>query len=228
MGTTLTTSTDIIEALNYAFIEPARNLTKSRGKNIHRYSSVKMGKRVSVETTLEYDACFHFDFTKKIKRFCSQPVRYSYSLNGEKHTYVPDFLVEFESGEFILYEVKTNEASESKLFEVEFEAKKLAAEQLGIYLELITQSQIREAHLLNNFKLLHRYASRKDLTIIQKIVLGILEEYGTVSIDLLIYQTGFSKQKLMPALCNLLSKCILDADLYLPITSATEVELTYA
>jgi hypothetical protein len=31
------------EALESAFSEPVRNLTKSRGKNIHRYASTKMG-----------------------------------------------------------------------------------------------------------------------------------------------------------------------------------------
>ncbi|WP_216652984.1 hypothetical protein [Vibrio aestuarianus] len=40
-------------ALEYAFHTLARNLTKSRGKNIHRYVSVKMGKRITQHTTLQ-------------------------------------------------------------------------------------------------------------------------------------------------------------------------------
>ncbi|MFD2018040.1 hypothetical protein ACFSJQ_25335 [Vibrio olivae] len=58
-------------SLNNAFNNPARNLTKSRGKNIHRYASAKMGKRVTVESALECDACYHFDFEKDIIRLFS-------------------------------------------------------------------------------------------------------------------------------------------------------------
>lgn len=43
-------STATLLELETAFDTPARNLTKSRGKNIHRYVSAKMGKRVTVES----------------------------------------------------------------------------------------------------------------------------------------------------------------------------------
>lgn len=39
-------STATLIALENAFVTPARNLTKSRGKNIHRYVSAKMGKEL--------------------------------------------------------------------------------------------------------------------------------------------------------------------------------------
>ncbi|HAS63035.1 MAG TPA: endonuclease, partial [Vibrio sp.] len=152
----LTSSQVVSDALESAFTTPARNLTKSRGKNIHRFASVKMGHRVSVESTLEFDACFHFDFVKSITRFCSQPIRYTYVLDGKKHKYVPDFLVEFDSGEFILYEVKSDFEISKSDFKREFEAKRLAAKRLGVELELIEESQIRVAPLLNNLKLIHR------------------------------------------------------------------------
>lgn len=35
--------------LDLAFITPARKLTNSRGKNIHRYASVKVNSIISVE-----------------------------------------------------------------------------------------------------------------------------------------------------------------------------------
>ncbi len=93
-------STATLLELETAFDTPARNLTKSRGKNIHRYVSAKMGKRVTVESFLECAACYHFDFEPSIVRFCSQPIRFSYYLNGKSHTYVPDFLVQFDTGEY--------------------------------------------------------------------------------------------------------------------------------
>ncbi|MCU8110947.1 hypothetical protein M2H39_17185 [Vibrio vulnificus] len=59
-------STATLIALESAFVTPARNLTKSRGKNIHRYVSAKMGKRVTVASFLECAACYHFDFEPSI------------------------------------------------------------------------------------------------------------------------------------------------------------------
>ncbi|MGF1877525.1 hypothetical protein L4D77_19675 [Photobacterium frigidiphilum] len=44
-------SSMVLDALESAFTSPARNLTKSRGKNIRRFASAKMGQRVSVEST---------------------------------------------------------------------------------------------------------------------------------------------------------------------------------
>lgn len=228
MNTLLTPSTEILDALENAFISPARNLTKSRGKNIHRFISAKMGRRVSVESTLEFDACFHFDFVKNITRFCSQPIRYTYVLDGKKHKYVPDFLVEFATGEFILYEVKSDVEASKSDFKREFEAKKIAATRLGITLELIEESQIRVVPLLTNLRLIHRYASRNDLSDTQKLMLSIVSRLGSQSVGALISKTGISKRYIMPMICDLLSKCLFDADLVVPITIDTKLQLSHA
>ncbi|MGI2175700.1 TnsA endonuclease N-terminal domain-containing protein [Shewanella ulleungensis] len=217
----LSSSEIVKEALESAFYEPARNLTKSRGKNIHRYASTKMGQRISVESTLEFDACFHFDFDKSIKRFCSQPIRYNYHLDEKKRSYVPDFLAEFNDGEFVLFEVKTNLAAYSESFKREFEAKKCAAEQLGIPLMLLKESEIRDAQLLKNLKLLHRYASRDDLTHYQQVILSILSDFGPQNVESLIHKTGMSCGGLMPMVCDLLARCLLDADLGIPLNNQT-------
>ncbi|KII76613.1 TnsA endonuclease N-terminal domain-containing protein [Vibrio renipiscarius] len=223
----LTSSQVVSDALESAFTTPARNLTKSRGKNIHRFASVKMGHRVSVESTLEFDACFHFDFVKSITRFCSQPIKYTYVLDGKKHKYVPDFLAEFDTGELILYEVKSDFEVSKSDFKREFEAKRLAAKRLGVELELIEESQIRVAPLLNNLKLIHRYASRSDLTEIQQLVLSIFRRFGSLNVNTLISKTGISKPYIMPIICDLLSKCLLDTNLEVPITADTTLELRY-
>ncbi|MCW8330273.1 Tn7 transposase TnsA N-terminal domain-containing protein [Photobacterium sp. SDRW27] len=227
MSKHLTPSPEVLDALNNAFIEPARNLTKSRGKNIHRYASVKMNHRVSVETALECDACYHFDFASSIRKFCSQPIRYSFAIDDKTHTYVPDFLVEFTTGEFILYEVKRDKEANSNQFKREFNAKAAAAEQLGVYLELIKESHIRVTPLLQNLKLIHRYASRKNLSETQKTLLSILCNYGPQRVESLMFRTGLPKQRIMPIICDLLSRCILETDLYTPLTIETEVRLVY-
>lgn len=50
-------------------------------------------------------------------RFCPQPIRFSYCLNGKTHTDVPDFLVQFDTGEFTLYEVKSDDECSNEEFQ---------------------------------------------------------------------------------------------------------------
>ncbi|WMN89736.1 TnsA endonuclease N-terminal domain-containing protein [Vibrio parahaemolyticus] len=211
--------------LNNAFYSPARKLTKSRGKNIHRYASAKMGKRVTVESALECDACYRFDFEKDIIRFCSQPIRYSYYYNGKWRTYVPDFLVQFDTGEYVLYEIKPENIASSPDFLDEWSAKQQAAQTRGLELELVEEKKIRVKNLLKNLKLMHRYASRDCLSDKHKLVLNILKNNGSQSAQYLSDKTGLARRAIMPVLCNLLSRNLLETDLDSPISLQSEFEL---
>ncbi|ELB2199315.1 TnsA endonuclease N-terminal domain-containing protein [Vibrio parahaemolyticus] len=215
-------SEDVALALENAFHNPARKLTKSRGKNIHRYASAKMGKRVTVESALECDACYHFDFEKDIIRFCSQPIRYSYYYNGKWHTYVPDFLVQFDTGEYVLYEIKPDDTASSLDFLDEWSAKQQAAEEMGLELELVEEKRIRDKTLLKNLKLMHRYGSRDCLTDTHNLLLNILRNNGPQSAQYLIHKAGLARRTIMPVLCNLLSRNLLETELGSPLSLKSE------
>ena len=213
--------------LELAFIDPARKLTKSRGKNIHRYASAKMNTIISVESTLEFDACFHFDFNNEISRFCSQPIRYSYVINGIIHTYVPDFLCEFDCGEMVLYEVKAPNAVNSKRFTKEFEAKRQYARKLfDVDLELIEEHDIRHIPLLKNLKRMHRYASHSELTYEQTTILKYLNKHGSTKLETIIDHFSNSKN-IIPMIYDLLSKYLINTDLRVLLNNQTELKTTY-
>ncbi|WP_318465263.1 TnsA endonuclease N-terminal domain-containing protein [Photobacterium leiognathi] len=226
MSSLLTPSAITISALEHAFDTPARNLTKSRGKNIHRFASAKMGKRLTVESTLECDACYHFDFEPSIVRFCAQPIRLPYFIDGKRHTYVPDFLVEFDTHEFVLYEVKSNYAKNKSNFCFEWEAKVQAASELGLELELVEESNIRDKVILKNLKLIHRYASRDGLNNVQKTLLSILKQNGAQSARSLGKHLGLKGRTILPILCDLLSRCLLETHLDKPLSLESLFELT--
>ncbi|WP_419240825.1 Tn7 transposase TnsA N-terminal domain-containing protein [Photobacterium leiognathi] len=221
-----TLSTTTISALEHAFDTPARNLKKSRGKNIHRFASAKMGKRITVESSLEFDACYHFDFEPSIVRFCAQPIRLTYFINGNCHTYTPDFLVQFDTHEFVLYEVKSDYAKNKPDFGFEWEAKVQAASELGLELDLVEESDIRDKVILKNLKLIHRYASRDGLNNVQKSLLNILKLRGTQSARCLGKQLGLKGRTILPILCDLLSKCLLETCLDKPLSLESRFELT--
>lgn len=218
-------STATLIALESAFNTPARNLTKSRGKNIHRYVSAKMGKRVTVESYLECATCYHFDFEPSIVRFCSQPIRFSYCLDGKTHTYVPDFLVQFDTGEHTLYEVKSNRESSKSEFQCEWEAKVQAAYELGLELELVTEEEILDEVIFSNLRLLHRYASRDNLNHFHQTLLTTLKLNGTQTAKSLGNHLGLNGRKVFPLLCDLLSRNLLQTSLEEPLSLESEFEL---
>ncbi|WP_318412625.1 TnsA endonuclease N-terminal domain-containing protein [Photobacterium leiognathi] len=220
-----TLSTTTISVLENAFDTPARNLKKSRGKNIHRFASAKMGKRITVESSLECDACYHFDFEASIVRFCSQPIRLIYFINGKRHTYVPDFLVQFDTHEFVLYEVKSDYAKNKPDFDFEWEAKVQAAFELGLELELLEERDIRDKVILKNLKLMHRYASRDDLDNAQNALLSLLKNNGTQTARSLGEHLGLKGRTILPILCNLLSRCLLYTCLNKPLSLESQFKL---
>ncbi|WP_281222089.1 TnsA endonuclease N-terminal domain-containing protein [Photobacterium sanguinicancri] len=182
---------------------------------------------ITVESALECDACYHFEFEKDIVRFCSQPIRFPYYLNGKQHTYVPDFLVQFDSQEYVLYEIKSSDAVSSTDFRAEWDAKMQAADQLGLELELVKEKDIRKKAVLKNLKLMYRYASVDGLTDNQKLVLSIFEKVGTQSVKTLLHTTSLAPKTIMPVLCNLLSRNLLETELDVTLSIESKFELAY-
>ncbi|MFD2018039.1 Tn7 transposase TnsA N-terminal domain-containing protein [Vibrio olivae] len=163
---------------------------------------------------------------KKILFVCSQPIRYSYYYKGKWHTYVPDFLVQFDTGEYVLYEIKPDDVASLPDFLDEWNAKQQAAEKLALELELLEEKQIRgNKALLKNLKLMHRYASRDRLTDTQNLVLNIFRSNGSQPVQYLIQKVGIARKGIVPVLCNLLSRNLLETDLDFPISLQSEFEL---
>ena len=195
-----------------------RTLKKSTVKNIHKFASKKCDKMMVLESSLEYDACFHFEFSKKIVMYEPQPIGFYYKLYGQVRSYTPDFLITLDNGEQILYEVKPFCKTEPEEFELEFKAKQAAALNLGIELELITEKKIRVIPLINNLKLLHRYQRlEQDLTPFQKQLLKLITSAESLTLSYLIDNTETSYSEIIPHIADLLAKGLLESNLFQPL-----------
>jgi hypothetical protein len=195
-----------------------RTLKKSTVKNIHKFASKKCDDMMILESSLEYDACFHFEFSKKIVMFESQPIGFRYQLCGQTRSYTPDFLVTFDNDEQIFYEVKPFCKIESEDFGLEFRAKQAAAHNLGIELELITEKEIRVKPLIDNLKLLHRYHRlEQELTPFQKQILKLVTCAENLTLSYLIDNTQSSFSKIIPHIADLLAKGVLESNLLNPL-----------
>ncbi len=195
-----------------------RTLKKSTVKNIHKFASIKCDKMMILESSLEYDSCFHFEFSKKIVTYEAQPIGFRYKLYGQIRSYTPDFLVTLDNEDRIFYEVKPFCKTQYEEFELEFEAKQVAALDLGIKLELITEKQIRLKPLLNNLKLIHRYQRLEhNLTSFQKQLLKLAISAENLTLSYLIENTQTSFSEIIPHIADLLAKGLLESNLLEPL-----------
>lgn len=191
-----------------------RNSTE---KNISRFVSLKTNSIQTTESILEFDACFHFEFSHEILAFEAQPLTYHYQLNDKTRRYTPDFRCDFDNGDTILFEVKPKIKTLSDEFKEKFHAQRKAAIEMGSDLELITDEDIRIYPLLDNLKIIHRYACLDELDDLQRSILNLFKNYAEYRVSQLLKRSKVHSTIFLPALYDLIAKHLLTINLHNPI-----------
>ncbi|MCQ1059572.1 Tn7 transposase TnsA N-terminal domain-containing protein [Photobacterium sp. ZSDE20] len=140
-----------------------------------------MNQVLTVESYLEFDTCFHLEYSASISSFIAQPEGFTYRFEGREHSYTPDFYI-VENKERKWMEVKPFRKTQNPEFLEMFRAKQAKAQQIGIPLLLVTEKQIRVNPVLNNLKILHRYSGFQDFTDIHIKLLSLVKLNGKISI----------------------------------------------
>jgi len=70
-----------------------RKLRHSRVKNLYKFASFKTASAHTVESSPEFDACYHFEYSPQVKSFIAQPIGFTYSIHGKTNPYTPDFKI---------------------------------------------------------------------------------------------------------------------------------------
>lgn len=190
-----------------------RHLKHSRVKNLYKFASHKTNKTLIVESSLEFDACFHFEYTSSISSYDAQPEGFYYSYQGQQLPYTPDFLIvdKVHGDRFI--EVKPYDKLEDAVFREKFHCRKKSALDHGIPLLLVTDKKIRVAPVLSNLKLLHRYSGLKSVSPLQLKLLDIVRESGEVRIRDLIQRTGEPTGVVLASVISCLAVGEINSDL---------------
>jgi hypothetical protein len=200
-----------------------RILRNSKVKNISRFVSLKSECIQVTESDLEFDACFHFEFAPNIIKFETQPVGFKYRLNGNLRRYTPDMLCYFTDGYTPYYEVKPKWVAETDEFKEKFDAQKQHALSIGHDLLLLTEADIQVYPLLENLKIIHRYACCDELDDIQVRLLKLFHNYGEMRIFEVLGAGQGVSESILPALYDLIAKKILEFDWHRPINHETLV-----
>ena len=64
-----------------------RKLKHSRVKSLFKFVSAKMNQAMTVESYLEFDTCFHLEYSSSITSFAAQPEGFLYRFDGRDCSY---------------------------------------------------------------------------------------------------------------------------------------------
>ncbi len=191
-----------------------RNLRHSRVNNLFKFTSLKMNTVLTVESFLEFDACFHLEYSGAVKRFEAQPEGFYYFFNGKNFPYTPDFLViDYDNKPYFL-EVKPSEHITNTDFLQRFPAKQQEAIKMGSPLKLVTEKQIRESPVLNNLKLLHRYAGFQSTTTLHEELLVLIKASDGLTLSKLCELTGTSQGEVLACVLSLIARGSINSNLH--------------
>ncbi|MBE4054631.1 TnsA endonuclease N-terminal domain-containing protein [Vibrio rotiferianus] len=194
-----------------------RILRNSSIKNISRFVSLKTNSIHTVESDLEFDACFHFEFSPQIVNFEAQPIGFEYFVEGKQRRYTPDFLVTYNDSYQSFYEIKPKHIAEKDEFKGKFIAQKKQALEYGKDLHVLTENDIQIYPLLENLKIIHRYACDDSLNSTQRSILGLFKKYGELRVEQVVKYSSVHSSKSLPALYDLIARQLLIIDLHQPI-----------
>ncbi|WP_422132810.1 TnsA endonuclease N-terminal domain-containing protein [Endozoicomonas sp. ALD040] len=191
-----------------------RKITKSRVKQIYSFYSHKTGEKFLVESGLEYDACFNFEYDPEIEGFEPQPLGFRYKEFGRVSFYTPDFLLYYASAKRKKYvEIKIKKDTEDSVFQDLFECKKSRANELGFDLEYMTEETIRREPFLSNLKLLDYYHSKNPLDDVDYHILEKMERCKEARIIDILDILAQDETTFLPKIYNLVAKKMLSINI---------------
>lgn len=190
-----------------------RRLKHSPVKNIFRFASAKMGVVVTAESSLEFDTCFHLEYSRDIASFEAQPEGFYYTFEGKKLPYTPDFKVQHRQQGTQFIEIKPHEKTLNQDFRTRFQVKQLAAQDKGLTLILVTDRQVRVYPILDNLKLLHRYSGFQSITSLHLQLLEAVERYGMTTLLNLVRSTGIRQEEVLSTALSLIASGRLASNL---------------
>ncbi len=190
-----------------------RHLKHSRVKNLFKFVSAKMNTVFTVESSLEFDTCFHLEYSPAVKTFEAQPEGYYYIFEDRECPYTPDFRVVDERGNPYFIEVKPSAKVATPDFLQRFPIKQQKAIELRSPLKLVTERQIRVDPILGNLKLLHRYSGFQSFTPLHIQLLGLVRQLGRVSLAKLSGSTGAPPEEILATTLSLMARGLIHSDL---------------
>lgn len=139
------------------FLPVRKVVSRTTKKVVGRFPSSKCGRMVSWESQIERDFLYLLEVSREVESFAAQPERLNLVIDGQPHTYVPDFYVRASDGRSWFVEVKPDEEAQLPQNRSLFAAAAEASLRMNVGYRVVVESWIRREPCLSNSKLLLRY-----------------------------------------------------------------------
>lgn len=154
----------------------AKRQVSNRGGNIiGHFPSLKMGRMVAFESTIERDLLYLLDFEPHAKSFAEQPITITYWDEGKQRSYTPDFEVELNNGQKVLVECKPQAMTQQESNLKKSAAGKAWCEERAWNYVVVTDEALRVGFRLDNVKFLTRFARHQLPLTLKYQILSFVE-----------------------------------------------------
>lgn len=138
---------------------PVRKIPRKYHGSTNRgvFPSLRMARGVEYESGLERDYFFWLEFENDVLSYEQQPFRIRFLHEHETRAYVPDLVV-FREGKTQLVEIKPFDRVSEERNLMRFAAAQEYCQAKNFEFVVVTERQIRVKPVLDNIKLLFRYA----------------------------------------------------------------------
>ncbi|MGB7923487.1 MAG: TnsA endonuclease N-terminal domain-containing protein [Pyrinomonadaceae bacterium] len=138
--------------------QTVRKITnKGTKKCIGKFPSVKAGRNIWYESTIERDFIYLLEFDPDVVLYKEQPFRVKYTFDGKRRSYVPDFFVQ-RGDKFQVIDNKPAGKAITAANKLRYRIFKSIFREQGYEFIVATDLQIRVGPLLGNVKTFWRYS----------------------------------------------------------------------
>ncbi len=208
---------------------PVRKVSNHGGNIIGSFPPQIKGEKVRYESTIERNLVYFFKFDPTVITYHAQPMIITgTATDGDTHTYIPDFLVERIDRKEII-ECKPEALLNSSHAQQQIAIGREWAANNNHDFAIVTDTNLRSGHTLENLKILWRYSRQTIPTATLARCIEYMEKHpeGISFQDLALYLSTLAardaQQAYMqaPLIYNMLFRHILRVELTVPITWTT-------
>lgn len=141
---------------------PVRNVSDRHGRNrVGKFPSLKLGRMVAFESSLERDQIFLLEYDPTVVSFEEQPLTIPYDIDGQPHTYTPDFKAIARQGRPVVIECKPERYADKQLNLRKFAAARAWCAARNWDYQVQTEADLRAGYRLENVMHLWRFARQR-------------------------------------------------------------------
>lgn len=164
----------------------ARSFTnRGDGKITGLFPSRKNGSAMAYESLHERDFLLHLEFTPDVATYAVQPEAVTLWIDGKSHTYTPDVRIERVDRSHAYFEVKSDEAFAEPDCADRFAHIERHFNDRGDDFAVVTTSAIRRGCLVDNLRLLYRYADWPVSASERELILDLLVTHPATTLGAL-------------------------------------------